>query len=271
MASRISLVTPTYNQAPTLPETIESVLRQDMKDHLEYIVVDALSTDSTKEIIRKYEPEMHRKAIRFRYLRESDRGQADAINKGWRIAEGEILGYLNSDDLLELDALQNVLSYFRSNPDVQWAYGGWNLMDENGKFYKSVSHSRFDKNRLLNYCNIGQPSCFFRKNLLQEFGDLDENLHLAMDYDLWLRFATRYEAGIIPAVLSAMRYHKGAKSTRQTRQQAREIYEIASRYTPAFSVRRLMQYFYYLRGVAVTLLKIDISNRISQKQRFSPK
>lgn len=263
----ISLVTPTFNQVDTLGETLESVLRQGVGDELEYIVVDACSSDGTEEIVRKFESIAVRQGIRFRYIRERDQGQADAVNKGWRVSTGGVFGFLNSDDLLEAGSIRRVLDYFLAYPSVQWAYGGWNLIGENGYRYATVSHSKFDRNRLLNYCNIGQPSCFFRGALLQEFGFLDEELHLAMDYDLWLRFSTRYPAGIIPHVLSSMRYHPGAKSARQTIRQVLEIYRIGSRYTPPASLRRLLQMFYCLRGLFVSVLGVGISNRISLLQR----
>ncbi len=269
MKAAISLVTPTYNQAGTLEETIDSVLTQKLEEPLEYIIVDGNSTDQTPQIVRSYEKLMRRQGICFRYIREKDLGQSDAINKGWRVATGDVLGFLNSDDLLAPGALRNVVRYFAQNPRVMWAYGGWRLIDENGCVYKTVRHRRFSRARLLNYCNIGQPSCFFRRRLLKQFGMLDERLHLAMDYDLWLRFATRYDAGIITHVLSSMRYYPEAKSARKTREQLRETLEIGKKHTRPVSYRRLMQYFYYYRGLVVTMIGIDISRRIAWKARMA--
>ncbi len=268
MSCAVTLVTPTYRQAATIAATIESVLCQGLGNELEYIVVDGGSRDGTNGIVQRYRSAFEGQGIRFRYIREKDRGQSDAINKGWRLSAGEILGFLNSDDLLEPGALRNVVRYFTQKPHVMWAYGGWHLIDENGCVYKTVSHRRFSRARLLNYCNIGQPSCFFRRRLLAQFGMLNDRLHLAMDYDLWLRFATRYDAGIIPHVLSSMRYYPEAKSARKTRDQLRETLEIGKKYTRPGSYRRLMQYFYYYRGLAVTLAGIDISRRIGLKARM---
>lgn len=268
MNTAISIVTPTYNQAETISETIESVLGQRLRENLEYIIVDGGSTDGTEGIVRCYEGKIRQQGIRFHYIREKDRGQADAINKGWRHASGSVLGFLNSDDLLVGGALQHVMQYFQTNRNVMWAYGGWKLIDGNGCVYKTVSHRRFSRKRLLNYCNIGQPSCFFRRSLLDQFGMLKEKLHLAMDYDLWLRFASRYEAGIIPHTLSCMRYYPEAKSALKTRQQLKEILNIGGKYTRPKSFRRIMQYFYYYRGLAVTLAGADISRRITIKSKL---
>jgi glycosyltransferase involved in cell wall biosynthesis len=262
----ISIVTPTYNQADTIGETFRSVLAQKIGPSLEYIVVDGCSTDGTREKVQAHAPEFEKSGIRFHYIREPDGGQADAVNKGWRFSKGEVLGFLNSDDLLTPGAVRRVLDYFTANRHVQWAYGGWHLIGAGGQVYKTVSHRRFRRSRLLDYCNIGQPSCYFRRPLLAQFGGLDKDLHLAMDYDLWLRFSARYPAGIIPHVLSAMRYHTGAKSADQTGRQLREILQVGMRHTRAGSFQRLRQYFFYLRGLAVVFAGADITRRIAFAQ-----
>ncbi len=267
MSADISIITPTYNQADTIGETIESILGQQLGCQLEYIIVDGGSTDGTRDVVLLFEKELRRQGIRFSYIRESDRGQSDAINKGWRKASGAVLGFLNSDDFFEVRALPRVIRYFEAHREVQWAYGGWRLIDGDGCVYKTVAHGHFSRKRLLNYCNIGQPSCFFRRQMLEEFGMLREDLHLAMDYDLWLRFASCYEAGIIPHVLSCMRYHPEAKSASRTRRQLKETLNIGKKYTHPVSFRRIMQYFYYYRGLAVTLARVDIARRISMKAK----
>lgn len=259
----ISLITPTYNQADTLAQTLDSVLAQDIGSLLEYIVVDGCSTDSTAGIIDRYAPKFRQQGVRFVSIREEDRGQADAINKGWRLARGEVLGFLNSDDFLEPGALRHVSDYFQGHPQCRWAYGGWKLVNRDGGVYKLTMHRKYEKSKLLNYCNIGQPSCFFRKGLLDECGMLDPRLHLAMDYDLWLRFADKYAAGLIPAVLSSMRYYPAAKSSNQTREQLWEIFKLSARYTRPLSYRRAAQLFYYLRGRAALACRVDTCRRVS--------
>lgn len=262
---RITIVTPTYNQSTFIKDTFESILVQQVpKDTLEYIVVDALSDDGTKEIVESYAEKFRKAGIEFIYIREKDKGQSDAINKGWNRARGEIVTYINSDDFYEKNTLTKVLKYFQTHKEIQWAYGGWNLVNKTGKVYQTVKHDRFDRNRLLNYCNIGQPSCFFRKILLEKFGYLDTSLHLAFDYDLWLRFAGKYDAGMIPGVLSDMRYYEEAKSAQKTIPQTYEILKLGMKYSRFFSWRRLTQYFYFLRGIGVVSFGLDITRRITK-------
>jgi len=264
---KLTIVTPTYNQGQFIKRTFDSILDQDIrKDTLEYILVDALSNDGTKEIVKSYVQKFHKKGIKFMYIREKDKGQSDAINKGWEQAGGDVVTYINSDDYYEHNALSRVLKYFDSHRSIQWAYGGWNLVNKNGQVYSTVMHKAFNRNKLLNYCNIGQPSCFFRKKLLRQFGYLDSDLHLAFDYDLWLRFTTKYDAGMIPGILSNMRYYAEAKSAVKTYAQLQEMLALNTRYTSLVSIQRMTQCFFYLRGFLSQVLKIDISNRIKNTE-----
>lgn len=272
---RLTIVTPTYNQSSFIKDTFESILVQKLpKAMLEYIVVDALSDDGTKEIVESYEEKFRKAGIEFVYIREKDKGQSDAINKGWKRARGEIVTYINSDDFYEKNALDKVLQYFQTHKEIQWAYGGWNLVNKAGKVYQTVKHDRFERNKLLNYSNIGQPSCFFRKKLLEKFGYLDTSLHLAFDYDLWLRFAAKYDAGMIPGVLSDMRYYGEAKSAQKTIPQTYEMLRLGMKYSRFFSWRRLLQYFYFFRGIGVVFFGLDITRRITKahvQKRDDPK
>lgn len=260
----ISIVIPTLNQAEYIEITLESVLDQ-KNVNLETLIFDALSSDETPIILRKYKHIFDKNKINIKVIREADRGQSDGINKGWKIAKGQLLTYLNSDDYYEPNVLSKVVSYFKANPDTMWAYGGWNLVDASGEVLSTEIPNKYSYSKLLNYCNIGQPSCFFRSQLLEEFGHLDSNRHLAMDYDLWLRFATEYPAGIMPFVISNMRIHHAAKSSASTIPQQLEMLEIASKYTSWCSYRRLAQYYYFIRGVLSTMLHLDIHHRLARR------
>lgn len=261
----LTIVTPSYNQGNYINDTIQSILAQGKASEiLEYIIIDAVSTDNTHKIVKQNSILLKNKKIDFTFISEKDGGQADAINKGWARSKGEILGYLNSDDYFEPNVLNEVIKYFRENPQVNWAYGGWNIVDKNNNIYSTVLPGHYNRDKLLHYSFIGQPSVFFRKKMLSEFGFLNKKLHLAMDYDLWLRFATKYNAGIIPLVISNMRYYPEAKSGGKTLEQQLEILKIASRYSHFFSFLRLKQYFYFLRGLFVILLKIDITHRVNK-------
>lgn len=261
----ITVVTPTYNQADYIGKTLQSVLDQELGDRLQYIIQDACSTDDTKSIIQAYKRQFVAQGVDWHYSRESDAGQSDGINRGWSKATGDVVAFLNSDDIYCPGALQAVLAYFRENPSMQWACGGWRLINESGTVYKTCPPGQYSRTQLLNHCMIGQPAVFLRRSLLDEVGFLDTTLHLAMDYDLWLRISQRYRLGMIPAILADMRYYGAAKSAAQASQQAREIFHLACHYTRTWSWRRVVQWFYYLRGLAVIWLGLDISCRIARQ------
>lgn len=259
---KLSIVTPSYNQGRFIRDTLESILIQDVKFVIEYILVDACSNDETSKIIEEFIPKFKNKKIEFIYICEKDNGQSDAINKGFSKATGDLVTYLNSDDYYEPDVLQKVMGYFSDNPDIKWAYGGWNFVNERGRLYKNIQPTTFKKQKLLDYCNIGQPSCFFKKELLKEFGMLNEALHLTMDYDLWLRFATKYSAGIMNFTISNMRYYPNAKSGARTMEHLIEAFMLSKNHSKKFSWQRFRQIFFFIRGLVIILLKKDITRRV---------
>ena len=260
---KLSIITPSYNQGKFIRKTFERILNQNVDFALEYILIDAISTDETAKVVKEFAPEFKAKRLDFKFICEKDQGQSNAINKGWKMATGDIITYLNSDDFYKPKVLQGVMDYFKNNPQIKWAYGGWNFVNKEGALYKKVQPMIFKKQKLLDYCNIAQPSCFFRKELLQEFGMLDEKLHLTMDYDLWLRFATKYPAGIMNFVISNMRYYPDAKSGARTMEHLNESFWLCKKHSKKFSWQRVRQIYYYLRGVAVILIKKDITRRVN--------
>jgi len=226
---KISVITPSWNQGGFIGQTIQSILEQGIED-LEYIVVDGGSKDQTLEILESY-------GERIKWVSEADRGFADAINKGIGMASGEIIGWLNSDDLYLPGALNRVLDYFTAHPGCRWLYGRCIIIDRNGKErwrwitrYKNLSLKRFTHNKLLRENFISQPAVFFRKDLFQEAGPLDLSLKYAIDYDLWLRFSRIAPAHVIDHDLAAFRRHGASKSETGYAKQFREQYEVAGRY-----------------------------------------
>jgi GT2 family glycosyltransferase len=180
---RVSIVTPSCNQGRFLEETIRSVLLQDYPN-LEYFIMDGGSTDSSVEIVRKYEPWL------TYWESEQDRGQSHAINKGWQRATGEIVAWLNSDDTYAWDTIRNAASFFVSHPEVDMIYGNCSKVDENGSRIGECPTRPFDMRALV--CNewfISQPTVFMRRKVLEGVGPLNEGLHLVMDWELWLRVA----------------------------------------------------------------------------------
>ncbi len=206
---RVSIITPSYNQAQFLEETVLSVISQDYP-HIEYIVIDGGSSDGSVDIIRKYE---NRLAY---WVSEPDRGQAHAINKGWRRATGDIVAYLNADDVYTPDAITAAVRALLANPEACMVYSDALFINEHGKIRKKYKAVPFDIHRTIesNDGFIPQATAFIRGYALDSIGLLDEGLHMVMDYDLWVRLGLRYPVTFLPGVyLAKVREHSSAKST----------------------------------------------------------
>jgi glycosyltransferase involved in cell wall biosynthesis len=243
---KISVVTPSFNQAPFLEETIQSVLSQGYPD-LEYIVMDGGSTDGSTEIIGKYADRL------TDWKSAKDGGQADAIRTGFARATGEILCWLNSDDTIAPGTLRRIGEFFAANPDVDLVYGDLNLINAEGKrLYTARPLLRLG---ILVYENafIPQQAMFWRRSLYERVGGIDPRLHFAMDFDLVIRFLLA-GAGVrkLPGVLANYRWHPAAKSSTLRDVMEKEIRELVRRHLPAAADepawRRFLKKAYY-RGV----------------------
>lgn len=268
MSIKLSIITPSFDQGKYISKTIKSILDQNLGSNLEYIILDAMSTDNTDEIVKKYTPIIKKSGISFKYIREKDNGQSDAINKGWKIASGEIVCWLNSDDYYEKNVLSSVINYFETHPKIKWAYGGWNFVGEEGKIFKTLTPRKFYRKKLLTYDNIGQPSCFVKKDALNEVGYLDEKLQLTMDYDLWLRLADKYPAGIISTTIANLRCYTNTKSSNRGVEQLTSAYNLAIKYSRPLTLLRFNQMLYYYSSIILISLKLDIANRIKKNIRI---
>lgn len=203
---KITVVTPSFNQGQFIEETILSVINQNYPN-LEYIIIDGGSTDETLSIIKKYE-----KVINY-WVSEKDDGQTHAIMKGFDKATGEILCWLNSDDLFEKDALHKIASFFNKNPNAEVVYGNSSWITKNGDFIKYKKEVNFNKFIwIFDYNYIPQPSVFWRKSLYLKTGGLDKSYHCAMDAYLWMKFMTVTKIYHIEDYLSKMRYYKEQKN-----------------------------------------------------------
>ncbi len=179
----VSIITPSFNQARFLEETMLSVLNQDYPN-LEYLVVDGGSQDGSLEIIQKY---AHRLAW---WVSEKDRGQTDAINKGFGRAKGEILAWLNSDDTYQPGAIAQAVAYLQAHPEAGMVYGDANLIDQHDNVIGKFPARQTDYKRLRQgFVHIPQQAAFFRASLWRQVGPLDPSFYFAMDYDLWVRLA----------------------------------------------------------------------------------
>ena len=206
---KISIVTPSYNQGEFLDATICSVIDQDYPD-LEYIVIDGGSTDRSVDIIQR-----HQASLAY-WVSEKDRGQSHAINKGMARTSGEILSFLNSDDTLEPGALIKIAEAYRKNPAAGAFVGHGVKINRRGhiEYYKKPGDLSFDGIcQWLDGKNFMQPSCFFTRNAWETVGPLDENVHIALDVDLWLRIAKQFDLLPVDALLSRAKIHEAAKTT----------------------------------------------------------
>ena len=202
----VSIVTPSYNQAKYLEETIQSVINQTYPN-IEYIIIDGGSDDGTLDIIRKYE--LH---IAW-WVSEKDKGQTDAINKGFAKAKGEILAWLNSDDTYLPNAVDEAVAYLMAHPEVGMVYGDANYIDSQGsvigKFNaQQTSYARLRRGGVY----IPQQASFFRASLWEQVGPLVPSFYFAMDYDLWVRFAKIAEIHYFPRLWANFRLHDDAKT-----------------------------------------------------------
>jgi glycosyltransferase involved in cell wall biosynthesis len=226
---RISIVTPSYNQASFIEETLHSVKDQS-HPALEHIVVDGGSTDGSVSILQEYSRRPGWQHLKW--ISEPDSGQSDAVNKGFRMATGDVVGWLNSDDLYEGDSFARVLRAFNENPLVDFIYGDYRIIDETGKTLISKKEIDFDWEIMLCGLNyIAQPNVFFRSRVFEELGHLNDSLHFAMDYEFWLRAASRgFLFQHIPSVLAACRWHQSAKTVSRNPRIEEELLAVREMY-----------------------------------------
>lgn len=199
----VSVVTPSFNQARFIEATICSVLAQDYP-RVEHIVIDGLSTDHTRDILRR-----HR---HLSWLSEPDEGQAAALRNGFCMARGEILGWLNADDVYLPGAVSAAVEALVST-GAGLAYGGYQALHEDGGLAFEIPPHSFDFDMLLDAKNfIPQPSAFFSRHAYESVGGVDRRYHYAMDYDLWLRLARRFPVTVVDQVISGFRFQTESKS-----------------------------------------------------------
>ena len=221
---KISVITPSFNQAQFIERTIQSVLGQNYP-HLEYIVIDGGSTDDTLTILKKYQ-------ARLDWFSEADKGQVDAINKGFKKATGDIVCWLNADDEFLPNTLQTVANYFNQHPRARLLYGDAEAIDESGRSYGlrgNVKPTTFEE--LVMFGDfIVQPAAFWRSELINEVGFLDESLNYCLDYEYWLRVSQKFPLHYLPIPLARERFHPQAKTTQATFARIQEIEAVARRY-----------------------------------------
>jgi len=208
VSPRISIVTPSYNQAKYIRQAMLSVLSQGYPN-LEYMVVDGGSTDGSVEIIKEYQ-----KSLSY-WVSERDGGQADGINKGWRRATGEIIGYLNSDDLLEPGVLRKIADAYVAHPDTMLIYGDCRVINKSGETIGVKTVKDFTKETLLMCKSLPQPAVFITRKLFREIGGLDSSLQYGLDWAYFLKVFWLYPKKFleyIPDIIAVSREYGETKS-----------------------------------------------------------
>jgi glycosyltransferase involved in cell wall biosynthesis len=220
----ITIVTPSFNQGDFLERTIQSLQSQNYP-HTQHIIIDGGSTDGTLSVLQKYDSVLA-------WVSEPDEGQAQAINKGFRQASGDIVTWLNSDDIYLPNALPLVAAFFNQNPDLDVVYGDYHLIDSRERVLLRKKEIPFDYNILLYGLDyISQPTVFFRRRMIETFGYLDESLHYGLDWEYWLRLARGgAQFGLLAQYLAATRLHTEAKTVQAPAQMLAEHQRIRSMY-----------------------------------------
>ncbi len=219
---KFSVITPSYNQGQFIQRTIKSVLNQSGDLDIELAVIDGGSTDATVAVLSRYEATIEKrefqagcKGINFTWVSGKDNGQADAINKGIARTSGEIIAWINSDDIYYPGAFEYVRRIFQENRDVDLVYGLCNHIDEHDGVIELYPTEPWDYDRLFEKCYICQPGTFFRRKLIDEYGPLDASLRYCMDYELWLRFGKSARFFYLEELLAGSRMYLANKTLGQ--------------------------------------------------------
>lgn len=215
----VSIITPSYNQAAYLEATIQSVLAQDYPN-IEYFVIDGASDDGSREIIASYAEDL------AYWVSESDKGQADAIHKGFTRASGKYVAWLNSDDVLCSGAVSRAVEMLETDPELGLVYAQLDSIDAQGKVFNVITYQNYDLLDLLAFRIIGQPSVFMRRTVLDKAGPLDLSYKYLLDHHLWIRMAQHGKMTYVPEVWAAARHHESAKNVAQAADFGAEAYRI---------------------------------------------
>ncbi len=250
----ISIVTPSYNQGKFIRHTIDSILDQNYPN-LEYIVIDGGSTDETISILKSY-------GKRIRWESKKTKGQTDAINQGIRKTKGEIVAYLNSDDIYLPNSLFTIGRYFMNHPEAQWVTGDYYITDAIGNKIQSYIATyktwlrKFPSKNVLSVANyIIQPSTFWRRSAMEKIGDFDESLRYCMDLDYWFKLIEHYPPHILPDHFSMFRIHGESKGGSQFRNQFAEEIKVVNRYQNNILLRFLHWIHVQLTVFVYSLIK----------------
>jgi glycosyltransferase involved in cell wall biosynthesis len=200
----VTIITPSFNQGAFIRRTIESVMAQGVPA-LEHLVFDGGSTDETTEVLKSCNHAVS-------WISQPDRGQTHAVNKGLIAARGDIIGWLNSDDIYYPGAVMSVMNFFNRHPDVEILYGMADHIDEHDNCIEPYYNEPWDYERLKEICFICQPAVFFRRSVVERYGLLDEGLRYCMDYEYWLRVGRETPFYYLEQKLAGSRLYRETKT-----------------------------------------------------------
>jgi glycosyltransferase involved in cell wall biosynthesis len=255
--NRLTIVMPSYQQVTFLEEAVRSVLNQKGVD-IELLVMDPGSIDGSRELLLSLRQEYGKRLILFF---EQDQGQSDAVNRGFAHGSGRIFGWLNSDDRLRSGNLKKVTKWLNST-EPRWAYGRAGMIDAAGKpksdlivLYKNWRGRKFSRLKLLTENFIPQMAVFWNRAMWERAGTLNNDLHLDMDYDLWLRFAEVCDPLVLKDVLADFRVHGDAKGSRQAGAQLDAAYATARKHAEGLGWRgRIALWIHLFLSIRTRLL-----------------
>jgi glycosyltransferase involved in cell wall biosynthesis len=264
---RVSVITPSFNQGRFLERTILSVLNQNYPN-LEYLIIDGGSSDNSVEVIKKYENHL------TYWVSESDTGQSHAFNKGLKVATGDIIGWLNSDDIYYPNSILCCVDYFKNDYEIDVLFGDYDYIDENDILLHQKKEIPYIFNIALwtKRCNHANLAGFFRKKCFDDCGGLREDLQYGMDYELYLRLAlTGYKFGHIHLPLGGYRMHALSKSVLALRNQIEDLIKVNKEYVhkinPSLYHKALCPTYYRFLCFFLRLLNGSYSYRGIRSQR----
>jgi len=240
---KFSIITITFNSKKFLEQTIHSVISQDYSN-LEYIIIDAGSTDGTLDIITKYASEDHR----IKFVSEPDKGISDAMNKGIRLASGDVIAHLHSDDFYPDSSVLSAVKAVFDSADPFWVTGGMYFVDEAGEIIDEIKVRDYDYEVLVRGNIILHPSTFIASRAFAKTGMFNISLKYAMDYDLWLRLGALGNPVTIDRPISCFRVHTGSLSTIEAELASKEEWLIRKRFLGSDYLRIFYHYCRYLRS-----------------------